>query len=61
VGDDESDYTSGDGLIKVLASHNYGKRTRRLLRIDTSLRAKDSIPESYLRVTIGHKGREAGR
>lgn len=36
VGDDTSEYQSADGLIVVSASHNYGKRTRRLLRIDTS-------------------------
>jgi len=34
VDSDESEYTSGDGLIKLLASHTYGKRTRRLVRID---------------------------
>jgi len=36
VGDDESEYQSGDGLIKMTASHNYGKRIRRMVRIDTS-------------------------
>jgi len=34
VDKDESEYTSGDGLIKLLASHTYGKRTRRLIRVD---------------------------
>lgn len=34
VGDDESEYTSADGLIKLTASHTYGKRTRRLIRVD---------------------------
>jgi len=34
VGSDESEYTSGDGLVKETASHSYGKRTRRLVRID---------------------------
>lgn len=34
VGDDESEYMSGDGLVKLSASHQYGKRTRRMLRID---------------------------
>jgi hypothetical protein len=34
VDSDESEYTSADGLIKLLASHTYGKRTRRLVRID---------------------------
>jgi len=36
VGDDISEYVSGDGLIHLLASHKYGKRTRRMLRLDTS-------------------------
>ncbi|DAD50495.1 TPA_asm: coat protein [ssRNA phage Gerhypos.4_6] len=36
VGDNESVYQSADGLIVMSASHNYGKRTRRLLRLDTS-------------------------
>jgi len=34
VDKDESEYTSGDGLIKLLVSHSVGKRTRRLIRID---------------------------
>jgi hypothetical protein len=36
VDENESEYTSSDGLIKLTASHSYGKRTRRLLRIDHS-------------------------
>jgi hypothetical protein len=36
VGDDESEYQSGDGLIRLSASHNYGKRIRRMVRIDTT-------------------------
>jgi hypothetical protein len=36
VEEDGSEYTSADGLIVVSASHQYGKRTRRQLRIDTS-------------------------
>jgi len=36
VGEDESEYMSGDGLSKLTASHTYGKRTRRMLRFDTS-------------------------
>jgi hypothetical protein len=41
VDNDESEYTSGDGLIKLTASHSYGKRTRRLLRVDHSKLAPD--------------------
>jgi hypothetical protein len=36
VGENESEYTSGDGTCQVKVSHTYGKRTRRMLRIDTS-------------------------
>jgi hypothetical protein len=37
VGDDKSEYQSGDGLIRVEASHQYKvERTRRMLRLDTS-------------------------
>lgn len=41
VGDDRSEYASGDGLYKLTASHEYGRRTRRLMRIDTSKVAPD--------------------
>jgi len=41
VGDNESEYTSGDGTVQVKASHTEGKRTRRVLRIDTSKIAPD--------------------
>jgi hypothetical protein len=36
VGEDLSEYVSGDGLNQLTASHKYGKRTRRMLRYDTS-------------------------
>jgi hypothetical protein len=41
VGDDESEYMSGDGLVRVTAASQYGKRTRRTIRIDTSKIAPD--------------------
>lgn len=43
VGDDQSEYTSADGLVQEIASHslNKGGRTRRLLRIDHSKIAPD--------------------
>jgi hypothetical protein len=34
VDETESEYLSADGLIKLLVSHSYGKRSRRLIRID---------------------------
>lgn len=53
VGDDESEYTSADGLIQVKASHNYGKRTRRMLRIDTSKLTADPFrPEENVEVSM---------
>jgi len=37
VGDDKSEYQSGDGLTHVEASHLYkADRTRRVIRIDTA-------------------------
>lgn len=46
VGDDVSEYTSGDGLIQLIASHNYGKRTRRMLRVNTSKITSDPFRPS---------------
>lgn len=46
VGDDNAEYTAADGLIQLKASHNYGKRTRRMLRIDTSKMAPDPFRPS---------------
>ncbi|DAD50217.1 TPA_asm: coat protein [ssRNA phage Zoerhiza.2_3] len=53
VGDDESEYTSSDGLLQVKSSHNYGKRTRRMLRIDTSKLAPDPFrPTENVKVSM---------
>jgi len=50
-----SEYMSGDGLYKVTASHDYGKRTRRLLRIDASKIAPDSFrPAENTRVSMSN-------
>jgi hypothetical protein len=46
VDKDESEYTSGDGLIKLSVSHSYGKRTRRLIRIDHAKMAPDAFRPS---------------
>lgn len=46
VGDDKSEYQSANGLIVVRASHDYGKRRRRMLRIDTSKLAPDVFKPS---------------
>lgn len=46
VGDDESEYTSGDGLTQLVASHSYGKRTRRTARINTKKISADPFKPS---------------
>jgi hypothetical protein len=53
VGDDESEYASSDGLISLKASHTYGKRTRRMLRIDTSKVTADPFrPAENVKVSM---------
>jgi hypothetical protein len=53
VGDDASEYLSGDGLLKLSASHDYGKRTRRLLRIDASKLTSDPFkPAENVKVSM---------
>lgn len=46
VGDDRSEYTSGDGLTELIVSHDYGKRIRRMVRINTSKMAPDAFRPS---------------
>jgi len=53
VGEDISEYTSGDGLTSLTASHKYGKRTRRMLRLDTSKLAADPFkPSDNVKVSM---------
>lgn len=53
VGDDTSEYQSGDGLIKLSASHTYGKRIRRMLRVDTSKLTSDPFkPSENVKVSM---------
>jgi hypothetical protein len=55
VGEDKSEYQSGDGLIQLSASHDYGKRTRRVLRIDTSKLTADPFrPDENVQVSMSH-------
>jgi len=55
VGDDRSEYASGDGLYTITASHDYGKRTRRALRIDASKLTPDPFkPVENVRVSMSH-------
>nr|UJQ85653.1 MAG: hypothetical protein 2 [Leviviridae sp.] len=56
VGDDTSEYASGDGLLQLVASHNYGKqRTRRMLRVNTSKVTSDPFkPAENRKVSMSY-------
>jgi len=52
---DEGQYTSADGLIRLTASHSYGKRTRRVLRVDHSkVTADPFIPAQNTKVSMSN-------
>lgn len=52
TGLNNSSYTSSDGGITLLASHAYGKRTRRVIRLDLAKVSADPlIPANNQRVT----------
>lgn len=54
VGDDTAEYQSGDGLIRIEASHQYkAERTRRMFRLDTNKIAADPFrPAENRRVSM---------
>lgn len=54
VGKDRSEYTSADGLTELIVSHDYksGKRTRRMIRLDTSKLTPDPFDNS-VNVKVG--------
>jgi len=53
TGKNLSEYLSADGLIKLGASHAYGRRTRRVLRIDHSkITADPFIPTQNAKVSM---------
>lgn len=55
VGDDKSEYQSGDGLFTLSASHDYAKRTRRVLRIDTAKLTADPFkPAENVKVSMSN-------
>jgi len=55
VGDDESEYSNGDGTMVLKASHDYGKRTRRMVRIDTSKITSDPFrPTENVKVSMSN-------
>jgi len=55
VGQNLSEYTSGDGLIKLSASSAYGRRTRRVLRLDHSKITSDPFkPAENTKVSMSN-------
>ncbi len=55
TGNNGSDYVSADGLIRVSASNAYGRRTRRVLRIDHSKLTSDPfIPAQNTKVSMSN-------
>lgn len=51
TGKNESSYSSSDSLIKLSASSQYGARTRRVIRLDTSkVTADPFIPANNVKV-----------
>jgi len=55
VGKNESAYSSSDGLVTLSASHAYGRRTRRVLRLDhAKLTADPFIPAQNTKVSMSN-------
>lgn len=55
VGANKSDYQSADGLVKLSAASVYGRRTRRVLRIDHSkITADPFIPATNTKVSMSN-------
>jgi hypothetical protein len=55
VGSNKSEYMSADGLIKLSAAHVYGRRTRRVLRLDhQKITADPFIPSQNAKVSMSN-------
>jgi len=55
TGTNGSEYTSADGLIKLAANSTYGRRTRRVLRVDHSKITSDPfIPAQNTKVSMSN-------
>jgi len=55
VEENESQYQSADGLILLTASHQLGKRVRRVLRLDTSKITSDPFrPSENVKVSMSN-------
>jgi hypothetical protein len=54
-GQDGADYKSSDGLITLTARHAYGRRTRRVLRVDHSKLTTDPfLPTQNVKVSMSN-------
>jgi len=55
TGNNGAEYLSSDGLVKLSASSSYGKRTRRVLRLDHSkITADPYIPAQNAKVSMSN-------
>lgn len=55
TGKNSAEYLSADGLIRLSAQHAYGRRTRRVLRLDHSkLTADPFIPTQNTKVSMSN-------
>jgi hypothetical protein len=55
TGKNEGVYTSADGLVTLSGAHAYGRRTRRVLRLDHSkLTADPFIPAQNVKVSMSN-------
>lgn len=55
TGQGVSSYTSSDGLVTLTASHAYGRRTRRVLRVDHGKITSDPfIPAQNTKVSMSN-------
>jgi hypothetical protein len=54
-GPNDGDYRSADGLVELIVSHTYAKRTRRLLRVNLSKIASDPFkPAENVEVSMSY-------
>lgn len=51
-GIDTGTFTSNDGAVKMTVSHQYGKRNRRLVRLDHSKIAADPLTAANVRYSM---------
>ncbi len=55
VGQNSGTYSSSDGLVTLTASHAYGRRTRRVLRVDHSKISSDVfLPTQNVKVGMSN-------